>query len=256
MSHPYQTDEFSAGAELESKRVRQTLNAAVSVAQMGVEPIYVRAPNVRAMYDHVLIPTDGSDGTRRSITHGLAIADQFDATVHALSVVPEGPFGTFESEAATEAARRAVDRVAMETRAADLETVTTVAQGVPHEEILAYADDNEIDLIVMGTQGRTGLDRVLVGSVTERVVRMADVPVVTVRLTDDIRITDAEEARELAHEQAEQEGYEDVTSVSEPHRTSASWIVPLEANGHSMQVHIDAVSGEGRIADRTRDEDR
>ncbi|WP_323171469.1 universal stress protein [Natrialba sp. PRR66] len=208
------------------------------------------------MYDHVLIPTDGSDGTRRSITHGLAIADQFGATVHALSVIPEGPLGTFETEAATEAARRAVDRVAVEARAADLEPITAVEQGVPHEEILAYADDNEIDLIVMGTQGRTGLDRVLVGSVTERVVRMADVPVVTVRLTDDIRITDAEEARELAHEQAEQEGYEDVTSVGEPHRTSASWIVPLEANGHSMQVHIDAVSGESRIADRTRDEDR
>ena len=198
------------------------------------------------MYQDVLIPTDGSDGTRRSITHGLTIADRFDATVHALSVVPEGPLGTLETEAATPAAQRAVDRVEAEALREGIEAVTAVEHGVPHEEILEYVADNDVDMIVMGTQGRTGLDRVLVGSVTERIVRMADVPVVTVRLTDEIRIEDAEEAERLARREAEQEGYEDVVVLDEPHRTSASWIVRLEADGETVHVHVDAVTGEAR----------
>ncbi|MDF9746423.1 universal stress protein [Natrinema salsiterrestre] len=200
------------------------------------------------MYQDVLIPTDGSDGTRRSINHGLTIAGRFDATVHALSVVPEGPLGTLQTDEAIPAAERAVERVETEATREGVDVVTAVEQGVPHEEILAYADDHGIDMIVMGTQGRTGLDRVLVGSVTERIVRMADVPVVTVRLTEDIRIEDPDEAAEIARKTAEREGYEDVTVPEEPHRTSASWIVPLETDRGPLHVHVDAVTSEGRVA--------
>lgn len=199
------------------------------------------------MYQDVLIPTDGSDGTRQSITHGLTIAERFDATIHALSVVPEGPFGAMGG-AAEDTARRAVDRVEAEAEREGIEVVTAVERGVPHEEIVAYVEDNDIDVIVMGTQGRTGLDRFLLGSVTERIVRVADVPVVTVRLTDEIRIDDAEEATRIATREANQEGYEDVIITEEPHRTSASWIVPLEADGESVHVHVDAISGEARVA--------
>ncbi|WP_242509272.1 universal stress protein, partial [Natrinema altunense] len=59
------------------------------------------------MYQDILVPTDGSDGTRRSITHGLTIADRFDATVHALSIVPQGPLGTLQTDDAISAAERA-----------------------------------------------------------------------------------------------------------------------------------------------------
>lgn len=59
--------------------------------------------------------------------------------------------------------------------------VSEVVHGRPHSGILSYAENNDIDLIVMETHGRTGLDRYLLGSVTEKVVRLADVPVVTVR---------------------------------------------------------------------------
>jgi nucleotide-binding universal stress UspA family protein len=201
------------------------------------------------MYQDVLIPTDGSDGTRRSITHGVTIAERFDATVHALSVVPEGPLGTLETDAAIPAAERAVERVEAEAAREGVDAVTAVEQGVPHEEILDYADGNGIDLIVMGTQGRTGLDRVLVGSVTERLVRMADVPVVTVRLTDEIRIEDSDEAARIARETAAEEGYDDVTVREDPHRTSASWIVPLETDAGTVHVHVDAVTSEARVAD-------
>lgn len=206
------------------------------------------------MYDDVLIPTDGSDGTRQSITHGVAIATQFDATIHALSIIPEGPLGTLQSDAATPAAHRAVERVAVDAERADVDVETTVGQGVPHEEILAYADEHEIDMIVMGTQGRTGLDRVLVGSVTERVVRMVDVPVVTVRFTDDIRIEDVDEAERIAREafvaETPDADAEAITSIEKPHRTSASWIVSLETDSETAHVHVDALTGEARVARR------
>ncbi|WP_049923716.1 universal stress protein [Halopiger djelfimassiliensis] len=202
------------------------------------------------MYQDVLIPTDGSDGTRRSISHGLTIAERFDATVHALSIVPEGPLGTLESEEARPAASRAVEHVETIATREGVDTVTAVEDGVPHEEILGYADEHGIDMIVMGTQGRTGLDRVLVGSVTERVVRMADVPVVTVRLTDELRIEDPDEAERIARQQASEDGYDDIVVREDPHRTSASWIVVLETESSAgpIHVHVDAVTGEARIA--------
>lgn len=60
-------------------------------------------------------------------------------------------------------------------------TRSAPSDGVPSEEILDYADANGVDLIVMGTHGRTGLPRLLLGSTTERVVRLFDAPVLTVR---------------------------------------------------------------------------
>lgn len=199
------------------------------------------------MYDDVLIPTDGSDGTRRAITHGLTIADRFEATVHALSIVPEGPFGTLESDEARRAAQRAVAHVESDARNAGVPVTTAIRDGVPHEAILDYADAKGVDIIVTGTQGRTGLDRVLVGSVTERLVRMADVPVVTVRLIDEISIEDADDATRLARETAEQAGHTDVSVAKTPYRTSGSWTVPLETDAGPVDVTVDAVSGETRI---------
>ncbi|WP_306057701.1 universal stress protein [Natronococcus wangiae] len=199
------------------------------------------------MYQDVLVPTDGSDGTRRAIAHALTIADRFDATVHALSIVPQGPLGTLEEPDATDTAHRAVERVESEARRNGTAVTTAIERGVPHEEILAYVEDNGIDIVVMGTQGRTGLDRVLVGSVAERVVRLADVPVVTVRLTDQLQLEDPAEAERLARERAEADGYEVVSLRDEPHRTSASWTVALETASGPISVEVDAVTADARI---------
>lgn len=67
----------------------------------------------------------------------------------------------------------------------DIPVETDVRRGNPHREILDYADEHAVDLVVMGTHGRTGLDRYLLGSVTEKVVRLSNVPVLTVRATDE-----------------------------------------------------------------------
>ena len=202
------------------------------------------------MYQHVLVPTDGSDGTRQAVVHGATIAQQFDATLHAISIVPEGPYGTLGGEAgeAERDAELAVEQVETEASRKGVETVTEVRQGVPDEEILAYADDHEIDMIVMGTHGRTGLDRVIVGSVTETVVRKAEVPVVTVRVKGQITVPEADDAAGLALEVLAEEGYEDASVEDEPHRTSGSWIVPTETDEGRIHVHVDAMTGETRLA--------
>jgi nucleotide-binding universal stress UspA family protein len=73
--------------------------------------------------------------------------------------------------------------VIQQAEAAGVNTIEgVVAQGAPHQAILDYVDEHDIDLVVMGTHGRTGLDRYLLGSVTEKVVRLSDAPVLTVRM--------------------------------------------------------------------------
>lgn len=65
---------------------------------------------------------------------------------------------------------------------ANIPAIEAIRLGVPHETIREYVDEEDIDLVVMGTHGRTGLERALLGSTTERVVRTVDTPVVTVPL--------------------------------------------------------------------------
>jgi nucleotide-binding universal stress UspA family protein len=143
------------------------------------------------MYESVLIPTDGSDSARRAAERGVALADRYGAAVHVLSVVDERDYDTAVvdgetlveegRESAEGQARRAVAAVAdlVEAR----EVTTRVEVGVPAETILAYVEAEGIDVVAMGTHGRTGVERFVIGSVAERVVRAADVPVLTVRAT-------------------------------------------------------------------------
>ena len=147
------------------------------------------------MYDTIRIPTDGSKGTEQAITNGLDIAQRYGATVHGLYVIDiadlleigyVGDRSDFEAtiEPLEETAKRAVE--AIEKRAGrmdvDVGVITVVRQGPPYETVVEYADEVDADLIVMGTHGRRGLPRYFLGSVTERVVRTADVPVLTVRM--------------------------------------------------------------------------
>jgi len=121
--------------------------------------------------------------------HAVTIASRFDATVHACYVVdtnavaheaPELSRDALQDTLAEEGAA-ATAAVAERAREAGLNAVATRLDGVPEDAILDYADENGIDLLVMGTHGRSGLDRYLVGSVTERVIRRSDAPVVVVR---------------------------------------------------------------------------
>ncbi len=143
------------------------------------------------MYDEILVPTDGSPASDAAIEHAVDIAAQYGARLHALYVVDGAAYSTLEAgseivvEALQSEGETATSRVADAAADADVETVTTVTTGTAYRSIREYVSDNGIDLIVMGTHGRKGLDRYLLGSVTERVVRTADVPVLTVRQSTD-----------------------------------------------------------------------
>lgn len=144
------------------------------------------------MYDDILVPTDGSEGVQEAIDHGIDLAALAGATVHGLFVVdttdaaaiPDPQWVTME-ETLEEAGQRAVDDVRERARARDVEADTEIRRGTPHDEIVAYAEETGADLIVMGTHGRSGIDRVLLGSVTDNVVRQADRPVLVKRIEED-----------------------------------------------------------------------
>lgn len=139
-------------------------------------------------YDRILVPTDGSNCAAEAIDHAIALARAFDATIYTLNVVDLGVL-TAEPDItpATETmdqleslGENATNSVAERARDAGLEVVTDVRQGFPGRTLLEHADENDIDLIAMGTHGRSGFERFFLGSTTETVVRRAEMPVLAV----------------------------------------------------------------------------
>jgi nucleotide-binding universal stress UspA family protein len=139
-------------------------------------------------YQSVVIATDGSDNTQRAISYGIEIAKLSRATVYALHVVDTSSFSqswTAGREAMYEILRKdgqkATSKIKEYGEASGVEVIEVLLEGHPSNEIIDFAENNNIDLIVMGTLGKTGLDRFLMGSVAEKVVRNSKVPVLVVR---------------------------------------------------------------------------
>ena len=138
-------------------------------------------------YEDILIPTDGSTGATRAAEHGLALASALDATVHALSVVDDAALGldvrsTTSSETGEAVAKNSIEDLVSRAEEYDIgDIVRHIGHGSPVEGILTSVDANDIDVVVMGTTGRRGTDRILLGSVAEKTVRSAPVPVITAR---------------------------------------------------------------------------
>jgi len=137
------------------------------------------------MYQELLLATDGSDAAHRATEQGIELAAQLDATLHVLAVSEEGPQAENkqdrlrndpEEEAAT-AAEEAKEAATRE----GIDATTDIRHGVPQEQIVDYAETNPVDMVIVGTAGRSGLDHLLSGSVAEEIVRNAPVPVLTVR---------------------------------------------------------------------------
>jgi nucleotide-binding universal stress UspA family protein len=151
------------------------------------------APPVPNVYQHILLPTDGSEGFAAAAEHVGAVAERFDATVHVLSVADtrnrfESPSSGLSADAWDEAEHERAEAAVEDAVAAlpdDVAVETHVVEGVPKTEILDAVDRLPVDLVIMGTHGRTGIDHYLIGSVAEKVVRKSTVPVMTVRLDED-----------------------------------------------------------------------
>lgn len=134
---------------------------------------------------HVLIPTDGSDRAERGVSYGLSMAEDAGATVHAMYVIDATRFGETPALSTGELSLEAVQSrgedltaaIARRARDRGLEAQTSVRRGRPDEEIVAYADEAGVDVIVMGRSGEGAAEIPHVGSVTNRVLRSTDVPV-------------------------------------------------------------------------------
>ncbi len=145
------------------------------------------------MFRTMLVPTDGSPGAEVTIEHATELAQAYGAAVHALYVVEVGgePIGlsgedrTELHESSERRGREATIRIAEQAEQRGLDAARSVREGTPYSAILDYVGEHDVDLVVMGTHGRTGTDRVRLGSTTERVLMRSDVPVLSVRLTDD-----------------------------------------------------------------------
>lgn len=140
----------------------------------------------------VLVPVDFSETSDAALRYGKALAQAFGASLHLLHVVQE-PYSqpwaveaygfslaTLQEDWIKDARTRLDQAVTADDRTA-LRAKTTTLLGHPVTEILRYAADEKIDLIVMGTHGRGPLGHMIMGSVAERVVRRSPCPVLTVR---------------------------------------------------------------------------
>ncbi|WP_193767765.1 universal stress protein [Halorientalis pallida] len=199
------------------------------------------------MYERILVPTDGSTGTAHVAMQALDLAEQYDSTVYVLHVVDETASSLLEATGSEneleEQGERAVERIERMAQVHGVDTVTEIRTGDPASGIIDYAEETEADLIVAGTHGRSGVQRRLIGSVAERLVRHATCPVMTVRLPEsDETVTDEADARELAEEALAQSdrGDGEITGVE---RQVSVWVVDIESDeGESLVAYIDPVT--------------
>jgi nucleotide-binding universal stress UspA family protein len=154
-------------------------------------PILIWLPErVQSVFDDILIPTDGSDCAQVAVGYAADLATRYDARVHALCVADSR---TLENAPNYDRIEReleaAAERTCNDLSVSGVPIEQAVRADIPHKAILRYAAERGIDLVVMGTHGRTGVERYLLGSVTEKVVRLSDVPVLTVKAADDGSVT-------------------------------------------------------------------
>jgi nucleotide-binding universal stress UspA family protein len=138
------------------------------------------------VYDRILFPTDGSDGATTVTDRVLDIAERHGAVLYVLNVADTTHdsvtrLGGEVVDVLEREGEQVVSDTAARAEQRGVSTVTDVLQGRVPETIVEYADQRDVDLTVMPTRGRTGLGRLLLGSVTERVLRRSPVPVLTLR---------------------------------------------------------------------------
>jgi nucleotide-binding universal stress UspA family protein len=143
----------------------------------------------------ILLPTDGSECSAKAAKYALSFAKQYGARIVALHVIDQrweeqsravltemGQDLTQKIRAGyEEEARRIVAEVAAAAAQAGIPAEARIASGIPYEEIVRTGGDVSADVIIMGTHGRTGMSHLFLGSVTEKVIRRASCPVLTVR---------------------------------------------------------------------------
>jgi nucleotide-binding universal stress UspA family protein len=139
------------------------------------------------LFGKILVATDGSDRNRAAVDEALRIGRECGSAVHAIYVIDASSlesavsggvsgdaWAVLQSEAATALAQ-------IKAKAAGVNLETVILEGKPAAEIVKFAKEQKIDLIVIGTQGKKGIERLLLGSVAENVIRSAPCRVLVVK---------------------------------------------------------------------------
>lgn len=145
----------------------------------------------------ILVPTDNSENSREAFRYAIGLAEKFQSKIHVLYVIDMGyleqgymyesnphrsPVLDLEEHLLEEKTRETeefIDKSTKNKKGLDIEM--SIKRGRPFVEIIATAREKEVDLIVMGTHGRTGLSHAFMGSVAEKVVRKSPCPVLTIK---------------------------------------------------------------------------
>jgi nucleotide-binding universal stress UspA family protein len=150
--------------------------------------------------NHILVPTDFGDPAAKALDIAVELAKKYGATITLLHVyeIPVYPYpgAVVEFDLVTPVREAAQSQLTAAYEALKLrgaEARSELRFGVPWREILDLAEHRKADLIVMGTQGRRGVMRALLGSVAEKVVRLSPVPVLTVRDAESAQTSAAKE---------------------------------------------------------------
>lgn len=147
------------------------------------------------MYENILVPTDGSEAARAAVDQAVDIASKYGGRLHALYVIDidatNVTLGTEQVERLKRGkldempelksrAEKATGYVADVAAAHGVEAEEYIQIGYPVRSIRRFVDDHDVDLIVMGSHGRSGLSRVVLGSVSEKILRQTHLPVLIV----------------------------------------------------------------------------
>lgn len=142
------------------------------------------------VYDDILVPTDGSESSIAAVDQATAIAERGATTVHFLHVIDvgtemsagaSGSIAPQLTETLEEEAESALDDATNRAEESGVNYDRTTREGNPHEVIEAYVAEHDIDLVVMGASGRSGLKERLLGSTSDRVIRTVDTSVLLAR---------------------------------------------------------------------------
>jgi len=141
------------------------------------------------MYNHILLPLDGSLLAEQALPHAIALAERFQSEMALIKVQIPLPRPPTKAAAAIQRAENETSVLIheyLESVAARVQehgiTVQMITHvGRPHFQIIQYTEVNQVDLIVMCSRGQSGLSRWMIGSVADRVMRGANVPVLLVR---------------------------------------------------------------------------
>lgn len=146
------------------------------------------------MYKRILLPLDGSDLAEQALPHAIAQAKCFEAELTLLKVLELLPKDRRYTpaiireafELTDTLARKYLRQVAIQVQDQGISVHTATVEGRPYAEIIKFAEANEVDFIVICTRGQSGISRWLMGSVADRVVRGAAVPVLLVHAQKEL----------------------------------------------------------------------